>query len=212
MATRDTYKKVHEDWKNKPDKTTPVFAEDMEHIEQGIKDAADKRALKEIYDDNAINLGRKANTRIGAKSVAFGEDNEVDGESNYSEGKYNKVSGKGNHAEGGWNEINYGFWCHVEGMDNLVSGNRSHAGGHYTIASGDDQYVLGRYNVEDKHSQYAVIVGGGDDDTRTRKNIHTLNWYGDAYYAGDVKTRAGSSLNSIGTAESVDIDFSNYFT
>lgn len=59
MATRDTYTKVHEDWKDKPDKTTPVLAEDMEHIEQGIKDAADKRALKEIYDDRAISLAEK---------------------------------------------------------------------------------------------------------------------------------------------------------
>ena len=57
MTTRDTYTKVHEDWKDKPDKTTPVFAEDLEHIEQGIKDAADKRALKEIYGDNGLNTG-----------------------------------------------------------------------------------------------------------------------------------------------------------
>lgn len=56
MATRDTYTKVHEDWKNKPDKSTPCYAEDLEHIEQGIKDAADKRALKEIYDDDHIKM------------------------------------------------------------------------------------------------------------------------------------------------------------
>lgn len=56
MATRDTYTKVHDDWKDRPDKSTAVYATDLEHIEQGIKDAADKRALKEIYDDDHIKL------------------------------------------------------------------------------------------------------------------------------------------------------------
>lgn len=56
MVTRDIYTKVHEDWKNRPDKTTPVFAEDLEHIEQGITEAKDNRALKEIYDDDHIKL------------------------------------------------------------------------------------------------------------------------------------------------------------
>lgn len=56
MATRDTYTKVHEDWKNKPDKSTPVYAEDLEHIEQGITEAKDNRALKKIYNDDHIKL------------------------------------------------------------------------------------------------------------------------------------------------------------
>jgi len=33
------YVKVHSDWKNDPDVTTPVYAEDLEQIEQGIADA-----------------------------------------------------------------------------------------------------------------------------------------------------------------------------
>lgn len=32
------YQKVREIWKDKPDKSTPVFAKDIMHIEQGIKD------------------------------------------------------------------------------------------------------------------------------------------------------------------------------
>ena len=56
MAERDTYTKVHEDWKNRPDETTPVYAEDLEHMEQGISNAMDNRARRDIYDDDGIRL------------------------------------------------------------------------------------------------------------------------------------------------------------
>ena len=56
MATRDTYTKVHEKWEDQPSENTPIKAAGLEHIEQGIKEAKDNRALKEIYGDNGINL------------------------------------------------------------------------------------------------------------------------------------------------------------
>lgn len=34
------YTPVHLDWRDAPDNTTPVWAADLEHIEQGIVDAA----------------------------------------------------------------------------------------------------------------------------------------------------------------------------
>ena len=36
MALRELYKKFRDEWKDKPDKTTPVTAEALNHIEQGI--------------------------------------------------------------------------------------------------------------------------------------------------------------------------------
>lgn len=56
MAIRDTYTKVHEHWEDQPSEETPVFAVDLEHIEQGIKNAFDNRSLKEIYKDDGIEL------------------------------------------------------------------------------------------------------------------------------------------------------------
>lgn len=58
MATRDTYTKVHEHWEDQPSEKTPVFAADLEHIEQGIKDSYDNRALKEIYGDDGVHLNK----------------------------------------------------------------------------------------------------------------------------------------------------------
>lgn len=345
MATRGTYTKVHEDWKNRPDKATPVYAEDMEHIEQGIKDAADKRALKDIYDDTAINLGRKAGTTVGAYSTAEGYYTTASGSechaagigtqatnsADHAEGYYTAASGGNSHAEGestqaseknshaeGYESKALGKQCHAEGYSCIAGdsalkyhahaegyqtkavGNASHSEGEQTIASGDyshaegsnttagssyshaegyrtlsggakshsegdsayaigdsshaegdnskamgvashtegfhtqagesssatgahaegmwtkalgayshaegyyteargvAQHVSGKYNAQDG-GQYAVIVGGGMSESE-RKNIHTLDWTGNAYYAGDVRNGAGVSLNSLKSA------------
>ena len=47
------------------------------------------------------------------------------------------------------------------------------------------QHVQGKFNVEDKTGTYAHIVGGGTSDT-DRKNIHTIDWSGNAEFAGGV--------------------------
>ena len=60
------------------------------------------------------------------------------------------------------------------------------------------QHVQGKYNVEDTEGTYAHIVGGGTDDT-SRANIHTLDWNGNAAFAGDVTNGAGVSLNGLKT-------------
>ena len=57
------------------------------------------------------------------------------------------------------------------------------AEGYGTIAAGRYQHAQGKYNVGD--SEKANIVGGGTSDT-DRKNIYTLDWDGNAEFAGDV--------------------------
>ena len=42
-------------------------------------------------------------------------------------------------------------------------------------------------NIEDTNNQYAHIVGGGD--VYKRANIHTLDWDGNAWFAGKVSTQ-----------------------
>lgn len=195
MATRDTYTKVHEDWKDRPDKTTPVYAEDLKHIEQGIKDAADKRALKGIYDDDAINFGRKSETTVGYFSVAEGSGVTSSGYAGHAEGMSTLTSGTAGHAEGAATE-SHGYAGHAEGSKTIVRKNFGHAEGLFTISNADSQHVQGKYNVEDINGLYAHIVGGGTSET-DRKNIHTIDWEGNAYYSGDVTNGVGVSLNSL---------------
>ena len=75
-----------------------------------------------------------------------------------------------------------GNHSHIEGCSTTASGNQSHAEGYYTIASGDYQHTQGKYNIES--NTLAHIVGNGVSGTRS--NAHTLDWNGNAWFAGDV--------------------------
>ena len=112
----------------------------------------------------SFSLNRKADTTIGINSFA--------------EGLNTTASGGASHAEGAFT---------------TASGNYSHAEGLNTIAAGEEQHVEGKYNVQDTENKYAHIIGGGTSSTK-RRNIHTVDWNGNAYYAGDVAT-ASKSLN-----------------
>ena len=113
------------------------------------------------------------------------------GMSSHVEGSYTKSSGNCSHAEG-YDTTASGDFSHAEGYDTTASGINSHAEGNYTKASSRDQHVQGRYNIEDTANKYAHIVGNGAKDATTnwqevRSNAHTLDWEGNAWYAGDVQ-------------------------
>ena len=67
----------------------------------------------------------------------------------------------------------------------IASGECSHAEGMCTIASSQNQHVQGRYNIEDKTDKYAHIVGNGNYNKNS--NAHTLDWQGNAWFAGEVQ-------------------------
>ena len=79
-------------------------------------------------------------------------------------------------------------------LSNVASGGCSHAEGYKTIASSFSQHVQGNRNIEDPNGIYAHIVGNGrligtgdgDGDIERRSNAHTLDWDGNAWFAGDV--------------------------
>lgn len=111
--------------------------------------------------DTEISWGRKDGTFAGMQSVALGLA--------HAENYGTEASGKNSHAEG---------------LISIAKGNGSHAEGFGTVASGKYQHVQGKYNVEDTEGRYAHIVGSGSD--AERRNIHTLDWEGNAEYDGDV--------------------------
>lgn len=123
---------------------------------------------KYLEADGSVSFGRKTGTTVGEKSIAFGYDVEASGQYSFAEGELTKATGRGSHAEGGG-----------------------------TIASSKYQHVQGKYNVEDADGKYAHIVGGGTD-ANNRKNIHTVDWDGNAEYAGDVIVHYGDNTIPIG--------------
>ena len=66
----------------------------------------------------------------------------------------------------------------------IAYGTISHTEGKDTIATASYQHVQGRYNIVDTRKQYAHIVGNGYSDSKS--NAHTLDWNGNAWFAGDV--------------------------
>lgn len=160
-----------------------------------------------VIEDN-FNLGDTTITSIdcshaeGKWSLAFGQ-------ASHAEGNSTKAIGKASHAEGwdttasghqahaeGSNTIASGTDAHAEGGNTIASGLDSHAEGIGTIASGTNQHVQGKFNIEDTSMLH--IVGNGDYDSHyeiVRSNAHTIDWHGNAWFAGDVYTGSTSGTN-----------------
>lgn len=179
-------------------------------------------SLKEVHDYNkntymtkldpagtgSLSIGRAADTDIGTSSSAVGYNLRASGAYSHAEGKDNWAAGNAAHVEGiGTYAGNAG--AHAEGFETDASGNISHAEGHHTTASGEAshaegyetiaasqyQHVQGQYNIEDTSDIYAHIVGNGTSDS-ARSNAHTLDWDGNAWFAGDFSADGNMILTS----------------
>ena len=115
----------------------------------------------------------------GSYSHAEGDDTEAKGMASHAEGAYSIAEGSQSHAEGNWTE---------------ALGKSSHAEGHYTYAGSNYQHAQGKFNMKDDSSVYAHIVGNGTSDN-VRSNAHTLDWEGNAWFAGDVYVGSTSGTN-----------------
>lgn len=162
-------------------------------------------------------------TASGMSSHAEGNDASASGNYSHAEGYDTTASGESSHAEGSWTIASAGYshaegnsttasnYCaHAEGNSTIASGSISHAEGNGTLASSKYQHVQGQYNIEDKDNKYAHIVGNGKKDKSTnfkevRSNAHTLDWQGNAWFAGKV-TQEGTPTdnNDLATKKYVD--------
>ena len=109
--------------------------------------------------------------------------------------RYSTASGYASHTEGGGCHTT-GSCAHAEGLGTTASGNQSHVEGRYTIAAGSAQHVEGAANIEDTENRYLHIAGNGTSPT-DRSNAHTLDWDGNAEYAGDVIAQGCGNENPI---------------
>ena len=130
----------------------------------------------------SFSMNRLAGSTIGNYSHTEGLGTTASDTASHAEGRFTIASGDSSHAEGSYV---------------TASGNYSHAEGWNTIASRECQHVQGRFNIEDTGDKYAHIVGNGNSNGRdvTRSNAHTLDWDGNAWYAGTIKV-GGTSYNT----------------
>lgn len=117
----------------------------------------------------------------------------------HAEGSGSTASGQTAHAEGK-STLAQGDGSHAEGANTKAYGKRSHAEGAYTIARADYQHVQGKFNIDDTECVYTHIVGWGTADSK-RKNIHTLDTEGNAWFAGGVTV--GSDKKTLATVDEV---------
>lgn len=161
---------------------------------------------KNILDGNAIGSART----IGARDW----EGQSLGEYAWAEGKDTKAFGNKSHAEG-YDAKALGEISHAEGSYTTASGSISHAEGWSTVASGEYQHVQGKNNISDTTS--AHIVGNGSRSSN-KSNAHTLDWNGNAWFAGDVYTGSTSGTNKdagskvLATKEYVDSKTSANYT
>ena len=158
----------------------------------------------------------------GYKTTASGQFSHAEGQETLASGNCSHVEGQGtlassncSHAEG-YKTTAGGVYSHTEGSNTNASAFASHAEGQSTIASGSASHVQGKYNIEDTGNNYTHIVGNGTNDKRS--NAHTLDWSGNAWFAGDVYTGSTSGTNKdagskvLATKEYVDSKTSANYT
>lgn len=197
---------VQSDW-NQTDATASDYIKNKPTISEQVQ--ADWNQT-DIYDKSYIKNKPKT---IGAKGTGLYSEifnypsnhmnkNTASGEASHAEGMATKASGNYSHAEGKQTNAE-GYQSHSEGFNTTAKGDHSHAEGSLTsatrtgahaegwstIASSAFQHVQGQCNIEDTTGTYAHIVGNGTKDT-SRSNAHTLDWSGNAWYAGTVEGTA----------------------
>lgn len=121
----------------------------------------------------------------------------------HAEGLNTTASGYNSHAEGN-NTTASGEGAHTEGSNTTASSDGAHAEGYNVKASSTYQHVQGKYNIEDKNNVYAHIVGNGSANN-ARSNAHTLDWSGNAWFAGKVTVSTAPTSNlDVATKKYVD--------
>lgn len=153
--------------------------------------------LVDFVVSNSISINRSENSVIGEYSTAEGDNTAATGHASHAEGYSTIATGDFSHAEGNRTKAkNYSSHAegaftasnheaaHAEGYYTEANGAYSHSEGYHTIANGRYQHVQGKYNISDK-TDYAHIVGNGVD-AENLSNAHTLDWDGNAWFAGKV--------------------------
>ena len=180
-----------------------IASGDYSHAEGAMVTASGRMSHAEGYDTKATARCVHAE---GEETEASGECSHVEGEktiasaqcahaegykttaskyTSHAEGQSTKASGENSHAEG-YITTASGENSHAEGRSTVATGYASHAEGWSTKASSSSQHVQGKCNIEDTENKYAHIVGNGTSDS-DRSNAHTLDWEGNAWYAGSVE-------------------------
>lgn len=210
---------------------TAMISEVIKLDAKYLPDEATEQAGLKVEGQSFVIGETTVTASIGAEIFNNYYNNKATGEYSHAEGYNTTASGVHSHAEGGgtvasdanahaegYNTTAAGKYSHSEGHSSEANGDMSHAEGHYSVATGsyshaegldtiataDASHAQGRYNVEDAEGIYAHIVGNGT--SAERSNAHTLDWNGNAWFAGNIYV-GGTSQSDTNVKQLVTKDY-----
>ena len=184
-------------------------------------------ALKSLYGDTTINVGRKAGTDVGEYSTAEGNSTTAGGTASHAEGSNYNASGStlsdrtvtiddtsytisgpyaygiNSHAEG-TQSFAYGYSSHAEGYQTTSTGSYSHAEGQNTTASDNASHAEGYKTIASaqcSHAEgYSTTTSGNAshaEGSRTTASNYASHACG---HYNAAMTTGGEATNTTGTA------------
>ena len=163
----------------------------------GIKNLLDGTATGSLRSIGSV--PEDSTYKLGKYSLTEGQETKASGLSAHAEGYNTSASNEYAHAEG-MGTVASGYQSHAEGENTMAIGQASHSEGLYTQAKAKCQHVQGRFNIvegtdnQSEYGTYVHIVGNGTSGSN-RSNAHTLDWDGNAWFAGDVQSATGGKLS-----------------
>lgn len=175
------------------------------HAEGSNTKASGQNSHAEGFYSEATGTGAHAEgSYTGSLSSGTTVPTKATATASHAEGQGTLSSGVGSHSEGVGTTASGGA-SHAEGNTTVASGYGSHAEGNHTEANEDYQHVQGKYNLIEDDKNYAHIVGNGSANVPS--NAHTLDWDGNAWFAGDVYVggtgQDDTNVNKLATEEFV---------
>ena len=145
-------------------------------------------ALKALYGDNGLNLGRLADSAVGFLSSTIGRANAATGGYSFSQGFDNTASGVASFAGG---------------QSSVADGENALSHGYYVKTTKDNEKAFGVYNKSSTDTIFSVGDGTADD---ARHNAFEITTTGGKLHDKEISTTPIKSTNVSGTTnESGDI-------
>lgn len=181
---------------------------------KSLAKAVDKAVSKAIAEEKEAGAFEANNSHLvngtGTGALQQITAREASNYGSFAEGEDTTASGYCSHAEGHSTTAS-GYCSHVEGSGNNAVGSHSHVEGFSNYAIGAYSHVQGKSAILDNEGKYAHIVGNGGDG-RGRSNAHTLDWDGNAWFAGSVEGTAMILESPDGTRFKITVDNSGALT
>ena len=151
-----------------------------------------------------ISLGRKADTTVGDKSVAIGDNVTASGKKSFAVGESTTASGENSHAEGRYSTAS-GYNSHAEGLNNRATNSASHAEGANTLASGLISHAEGNQTTASgyyTHAEGYLTTASGQSSHAEGENTTALGK--DSHAEGYSTNTASSKVSSLSTSTAND--------